>query len=105
MTVESQSIRELLSHDDIEIVSVGTGQAALKALREETFDCCVLDLRLPDMSGFDVARSDQERSGHDPRADRGVYGQGLKRNGGTGAQSGRQEYRAEGCAVARATAG
>ncbi len=50
--IESQSIRELLSHDDIEIVSVGTGQAALKALHEETFDCCVLDLRLPDMSGF-----------------------------------------------------
>ncbi len=50
--IESQSIRELLSHDDIQIVSVGTGQAALKALHEETFDCCVLDLRLPDMSGF-----------------------------------------------------
>jgi CheY-like chemotaxis protein/GAF domain-containing protein len=50
--VESLSIRELLSHDDIQIVSVGTGEAALEALREQTFDCCVLDLRLPDMSGF-----------------------------------------------------
>jgi len=50
--VESLSIRELLAHDDIEIVSVGTGEAALHALREEMFDCCVLDLRLPDVSGF-----------------------------------------------------
>ena len=50
--VERRSIQELLSHDDIEIVSVATGQAALDALHEEMFDCCVLDLRLPDMSGF-----------------------------------------------------
>jgi HAMP domain-containing protein/CheY-like chemotaxis protein/signal transduction histidine kinase len=52
--IESRSINELLLHDDIEIVNVGTGQAALEALRRESFDCCVLDLRLPDMSGFDL---------------------------------------------------
>ena len=48
------SIRALLEHDDIEIQSVGTGNEALTALREQAFDCVVLDLRLPDMSGFDV---------------------------------------------------
>ena len=52
--VESLSIHELLSHDDIEIVGVGTGEAALDALRMQLFDCCVLDLRLPDMSGFEL---------------------------------------------------
>jgi len=52
--VESLSIHELLSHDDIEIVGVGTGEAALDALRMQAFDCCVLDLRLPDMSGFEL---------------------------------------------------
>ncbi len=51
---EQMSIRELLGHDDIEIVSVGTGDGALAIMREQTCDCVVLDLRLPDMSGFEV---------------------------------------------------
>jgi HAMP domain-containing protein/signal transduction histidine kinase/DNA-binding response OmpR family regulator len=52
--LESRSITELLLHDDIEIVNVGTGAGALDALRSQSFDCCVLDLRLPDMSGFEL---------------------------------------------------
>jgi CheY-like chemotaxis protein len=51
---ERASVVELLSHDDIEITGVGTGAAALQALREQPFDCCVVDLRLPDMSGFEL---------------------------------------------------
>ena len=51
---ESQSIVELLAHDDIEIVAVATGAAALEELDKSPFDCCVLDLRLPDMSGFEL---------------------------------------------------
>ena len=46
------SIVELLAHDDIEISVVDTGVAALAALGEHAFDCAVVDLRLPDMSGF-----------------------------------------------------
>jgi HAMP domain-containing protein/CheY-like chemotaxis protein/signal transduction histidine kinase len=52
--VEQMSIRELLGHDDIEIVNADTGDAALATLREQACDCVVLDLRLPDMSGFEV---------------------------------------------------
>ncbi len=48
------SIRELLGYDDIEIVTTGTGEEALAILRDQPCDCVVLDLRLPDMSGFDV---------------------------------------------------
>ena len=51
---EQLSIRELLGYDDIDIAVVGTGEEALAALHEESFDCVVLDLRLPDMSGFEV---------------------------------------------------
>src|SRR6185437_9354050 len=51
---ERMSITELLGHDDIEIVSVETGSEALAVLRVQDVDCVVLDLRLPDMSGFDL---------------------------------------------------
>jgi HAMP domain-containing protein/CheY-like chemotaxis protein/signal transduction histidine kinase len=51
---EQFSIRELIEHDDVEIGSATTGEEALKTLRNDRWDCVVLDLRLPDMSGFDV---------------------------------------------------
>jgi CheY-like chemotaxis protein/signal transduction histidine kinase len=51
---EQMGISELLGHDDIEIVNAETGAQALNLLREEQCDCVVLDLRLPDMSGFEV---------------------------------------------------
>src|SRR5437868_533381 len=51
---ERMSIQELLDHNDIEIVTTDTGAGALSTLRENPCDCVVLDLRLPDMSGFDV---------------------------------------------------
>jgi CheY-like chemotaxis protein len=51
---EQMSIAELLGHDDIDLVTVGTGAEALEALRNDTPDCVVLDLRLPDMSGFEL---------------------------------------------------
>ncbi len=54
---EQMSIRALLDHDDIEIVNAGTGKEALDILRRDGCDCVVLDLRLPDMSGFEVLES------------------------------------------------
>jgi HAMP domain-containing protein/CheY-like chemotaxis protein/signal transduction histidine kinase len=51
---EQFSIRELLGHQDIQVSVVATGAEALAAITEEPFDCMVLDLRLPDMTGFDV---------------------------------------------------
>jgi CheY-like chemotaxis protein len=51
---ERASIVALLGHDDIEIETAATGAAALEKLRGSVFDCCVVDLRLPDMSGFQL---------------------------------------------------
>jgi HAMP domain-containing protein/CheY-like chemotaxis protein/signal transduction histidine kinase len=60
---EQMSIRELLGHDDLDIVMADTGAAALAALAEQPCDCVVLDLRLPDMSGFEIlARISQDRA-------------------------------------------
>ncbi|HYM89434.1 MAG TPA: response regulator, partial [Nitrospiraceae bacterium] len=52
--IERQSIVELLGYKDIEIVAVATGGDALEALLDKSFDCVVLDLRLPDMTGFEL---------------------------------------------------
>ncbi|EJC72417.1 HAMP domain-containing protein [Rhizobium hidalgonense] len=51
---ERLSVTALLGHDDIDITSVGSGSEALAALRQDPPDCVVLDLSLPDMSGFEV---------------------------------------------------
>src|SRR5213075_1131473 len=51
---EQLTIRELLSYNDIEIETASTGRAALNSLRDQQYDCVVLDLRLPDMTGFEV---------------------------------------------------
>ena len=52
--LEQKSIAELLGHDDVEIATAGTGSEALAALREQAYDCAVVDLRLPDMPGLDL---------------------------------------------------
>jgi CheY-like chemotaxis protein/HAMP domain-containing protein len=49
---EQLAIAELLGHDDIDLVAVGTGAEALAVLHAEPPECSVLDLRLQDMSGF-----------------------------------------------------
>jgi CheY-like chemotaxis protein len=51
---ERMSISELIAHDDVQIVCAASGAEGLARLREGAFDCVVLDLRLPDMSGFDL---------------------------------------------------
>jgi len=48
------SIQALLGHDDIDVRVVSTGAEALAAVSEAPFDCVVLDLRLPDMTGFEL---------------------------------------------------
>src|SRR5215469_3593887 len=52
--IERMSITELLGYEDVEITAVSNGGEALDAMVTDKFDCVVLDLRLPDMSGFDL---------------------------------------------------
>jgi CheY-like chemotaxis protein len=51
---EQLSVKALLGYDDIDVTVVSTGAEALDAMKEQVYDCAVLDLRLPDMSGFEV---------------------------------------------------
>jgi CheY-like chemotaxis protein len=51
---QRESIRHLLSNGDVQIVTVGSATDALLALRTTTFDCVVMDLNLPDLSGYEL---------------------------------------------------
>jgi len=48
------SIQALLDYTDIDVDVVSTGHDALAAVGNEKYDCIVLDLRLPDMTGFEL---------------------------------------------------
>jgi CheY-like chemotaxis protein len=58
--IERVAVLELLGYDDIDIVSAGSGHSALKAMRDQAFDCVVLDLHLPDMTGFELLEQMQD---------------------------------------------
>ena len=57
---ERFGVSELLAHPDVEIATADSGRGALDKLREQRFDCMVLDLRLPDISGFEVLEEIQK---------------------------------------------
>jgi CheY-like chemotaxis protein len=51
---QRDAICRLLQSDVVTVTAVGTAAEALDALRTTTFDCMVLDLGLPDLSGFEI---------------------------------------------------
>jgi signal transduction histidine kinase/CheY-like chemotaxis protein/CHASE3 domain sensor protein len=52
--VQLDSLRRLLGSRDVETVGVGNAAGCLEHLKEATFDCMVLDLSLPDASGYSL---------------------------------------------------
>jgi CheY-like chemotaxis protein/CHASE3 domain sensor protein len=62
------STSRLLAGDDVETVAVGTAREALEQLQSTTFDCMVLDLSLPDRTGFELLEemSRQQQYGFPP---------------------------------------
>ncbi|MBI1683777.1 response regulator [Caulobacter hibisci] len=78
--VQREAVGRLLASGDVETVAVGTAAECLEALQHQTFDCMVLDLSLPDASGYSLLETlsqDGERAfppvivytGHDLSAD------------------------------------
>jgi len=52
--VSRDDIQKLLTPQGIEIITADCGEAACQLLAAEPVDCIILDLGLPDMSGFDL---------------------------------------------------
>jgi HAMP domain-containing protein/signal transduction histidine kinase/CheY-like chemotaxis protein len=50
--VQRTAIAELIGNGSVQIVEAPTGADALAALRNDDFGCVILDLMLPDVSGF-----------------------------------------------------
>jgi response regulator RpfG family c-di-GMP phosphodiesterase/tRNA A-37 threonylcarbamoyl transferase component Bud32 len=55
--------RQSLSDPDVELDEASTGTAALEAATESPYDLVLLDVRLPDLSGFEVLRRLREIPG------------------------------------------
>jgi CheY-like chemotaxis protein/HAMP domain-containing protein len=51
---QSKAIRELIGNGDVKSSAAFSGQEALDMMAKTNFDCVILDLGLPDMTGFEL---------------------------------------------------
>ncbi|HEU4565094.1 MAG TPA: response regulator [Gemmatimonadaceae bacterium] len=62
-----RALQIALGRQGHEVITTESGEVALRLLREEHFDCLVLDLRIPDLRGdvlFELAASHQPHLRH-----------------------------------------
>ncbi|WP_423823911.1 response regulator [Salinisphaera sp. SPP-AMP-43] len=60
------AITQMLRREQVDTVLADSGAAALEQLEAATFDCLILDLKLPDISGFDLLDRIAERADAPP---------------------------------------
>lgn len=61
--VQREAVARLLQKDDVETIGVSTAAECLDKLRAQTFDCMVLDLSLPDASGYSLLETLSQEDG------------------------------------------
>ena len=58
----SEMVTDYLSGEGYEVLPVYTGESAISALEQESYDLALIDLMLPGCSGFDVVKSIRKKS-------------------------------------------
>ncbi|MDP3666979.1 MAG: response regulator [Sediminibacterium sp.] len=59
-----KAMRKLIGNGDVKCFEAGTGKEALDVYQQYHIDCIVLDIGLPDMSGFDLIYKLENLKGH-----------------------------------------
>jgi signal transduction histidine kinase/CheY-like chemotaxis protein/CHASE3 domain sensor protein len=62
--VQREAVAKLLTSHDVEAITAGTAAECLALLKEGTFDCMVLDLSLPDASGYSLLETLSQESAY-----------------------------------------
>jgi len=62
--VQREAVRSLLGSQEVETVTAATAAECLTLLKDETFDCMVLDLSLPDASGYSLLETLSQESAY-----------------------------------------
>ncbi|MES2457476.1 MAG: response regulator [Bacteroidota bacterium] len=62
--LQSKILTQQLTDKGVEVKQAFTGKEALELLEDHTFDCIILDLRLPDISGFDLLDKIKSQPAH-----------------------------------------
>ena len=101
---QRNSLVELLGAEDVSISQAASGTEAIAALRAGPFDCVVLDLSLPDISGFELLETHWRGSGAAHHARGGLHRQGPHAPGSHAAAARGADGDREGRALARAPA-
>ncbi|MFT3717620.1 response regulator [Pseudorhodoferax sp.] len=60
---QRESIGQLLAGPEVRIRAAATAAEALAALEEQTYDCMIMDLNLPDLSGYELLEQMAAREG------------------------------------------
>jgi len=62
--LQSKILTQQLTDKGVEVKQAFTGNEALELLKDHVFDCIILDLRLPDISGFDLLDKIKSQAKH-----------------------------------------
>jgi len=61
--VSRANIVRIVGNSDVKVTEAGSGAEAIQAIKSKQYDCVVLDLGLPDMSGFQVLQALEREKG------------------------------------------
>jgi CheY-like chemotaxis protein len=77
---QRDSIAKLLANGEVQITAVENAAEALAQLRATTFDCMVMDLNLPDLSGYELLQQMTEQVMWRSRRSSSIPGRSLTRD-------------------------